>query len=287
MRKLSPIFVLMLVSLFTGCAVKSTNRIEAFDAKVLAAPDVHGANRYMQDGESEWRANVNVQVGKDESYALDGYSTVEEGCYFAGCGSKKVGKNGPMEANLRISPFDIDGSIERLAKSGHLLTNFGLGYSRGLILRMGVGGNYEHFEFGGNLGAWILASEITYSGTEYSCEKKGLIDDEEYFMRTSHFESDETLINPTVDFGAYTSAFFGPAFLTYSFNAYVYRLMVEEMDGLKKEKNAEKPSLVATQYLTLGVHLFNRMELHGGVAHIFGDFDGYHIAGTAGISFYM
>ena len=262
------LYLFLFVSVFLGGCVITEKKhqvvVDHFEMEVPAAPEVHGAGRYLDDHSSVWRFSGGFQAGRQEEEKLDPEENVT--------GSYEV-----------VYPFFV-GTAEFRHKVKGFLFGPGVFINRGLYGNFVIGGNFKYFETGISAGLWLYTADYTYSGMEYSSTTTMYF----LFVETDHVESNEPFasrssIAYTIPLGGYLSVFFEPWSLNFSINAYPvipYYVDDDVKDGFSYP-------WIVTEYFVLGYRIDDDKEIRLGASNTFWKFHDGHWSVTGNLCLYI
>jgi len=246
-----------------------------------AAPDVHGANGYMEPGKHAIRLSNKIHMGDDQREKLERLENKQEQCYGSSlCQHKnEVGKDGVAATYNITRPF-LDFSAQWLHKIDPIVISAGLSYNDGPYTFVTFGFNTKHLEAGVSLGYWVYGRNQYFKGLDVSYEYS--YHTGSYSYQSNDFEDHSKEYTGIMTGGGYISLYYNPVFFTYSMNAYNPNFSEEwDYDDIYFDL-----PYVLTSYFTAGYRLDERWEISGGLSNVYGEFAGWHWAGHAGISFY-
>lgn len=298
--RLGWIFALLVaLAMLCGCSTSSTyTRINAFELEVPSAPDMHGANGYMNPGESNWRISGDVNIHKEESMSRGGYGVNATSCKLGSCDKIHLPQEKVHDNFVRKNMDYFSGGIEYLTKSGLPrdtidqnaggMFSFGIAYRQGALIHAGFGVNTKYFEAGATLGLWGQYRHLTYRATKYTCYGSvfaTLDDDKVYEEHYTDYDDATTIVGT---YGGYLSAYYGPMFLTFSASIYTPVMTLTTSDSYYGFRNMEEDMpKVITEYFTFGYRISKMVEVHAGASNMLGDFEGWHWGATGGVSLYL
>ncbi len=283
--------LLLTVALLAGCSVTTSDRrynvITDLEIDAPAAPDVHGANGYVESGKHIIRASGKIHFAQEQKGHIDGLNNEYGNCDRTSVTCQEYLKvyDRKIDARFNITRPFVDLSAQWLHKVEELMLGAGVSYNNGPYTFFSLGFNTAHVEAGANLGLWIYNRHYFYRG--YSIYSHYDYYDGEKRVESKPFNIEFDEFNPILTYGGYMSLYYGPFFFTYSLNAYKPDFYDDDNLGYDSDEVSFRLPYVLTSYFTLGYHIDKHWEVSAGVSNIYGGFAGWHWAGQTGISYYL
>ena len=256
-----PVLAAMAI-LVCGC---TSTHISRFELDTSEAPEVSGANRYMEPKTTTYRLFGTLKLDKDEDIAVSGT--------YRDWNTDTLTKVKTYTANgtYHLGGFEGTGGFELYKKSDIAVYGLGIGYNDGIYHHITYGFNFRHLEFGSYVGFFHQYMHIKYSGSSCSGIKTCTQDN-------GSFSEDKDDFETSLFWGLYAGIFIGDFFLSYSISGYT--------PGLDTDDEDISTPTITSNYFTLGYHINKNFALSVGA--IGSDVDSHwHWAGSCGIHYYL
>lgn len=299
---------LVLVSIFlSGCVTDGPRRgyLTSGIMEIKPAPEVAGASQKMESNSTKYMFSAGGSFGKNEkAYAGKIANSLDSAKSCTKCNGpskeeiSKQYKNADLTYALQSNSFYV--TFEMLIKQELFTYGFKLGVDNAAYIAAVWGINTENFEVGATL-AWGSTSgekrqrgDVVDCERGYSCGKYGL-ECEGYwkdYEKESFDEKVKSVYSTILAPGIYASVYYKGFSLNYTGSLYypdnVFNGNHESFDTADgpeyslKMKDESLP-VVLTNRFNVGIPLTEKIRLRAGATQVFGDFEGWHWSGTAGL----